>query len=60
MRLVAVAITFVTILSVLALEALRIAGILPIAFQAFAVPPAAAGRIVLAASRFGFAGLAVF
>jgi len=59
-RLGVIAIAFVTISSVLALEASGTAGILSVAFQAFAVPPAAAGRIVLAAFSVGFADLAVF
>jgi hypothetical protein len=60
LRLIMLAIAFVTVSSILPLGVLRGARILSIAFQTFRVPPTAAGRIVLAAFRAGFAGLAVF
>ncbi len=54
------AIAFIAISSILSLEVLRGARILAIAFQTFCVPPAAAGRIVLAALRGGLADIAEF
>ena len=53
------AIAFVTVSSILPLEVLRGARVLSIAFQTFRMPPTAAGRIVLAVFRAGFADLAV-
>jgi hypothetical protein len=60
LRLIVLAIAFVTVSSILPLDVLRGARVLSIAFQTFRVPPAAAGRIVLAAFRAGLADLAVF
>ena len=60
MRLILLAIAFVTISSILPLEVLRGARVLSIALQTFPVLPTAAGRIVLAAFRVGFADIAVF
>jgi hypothetical protein len=59
LRLILLAITFVTISSIISLEVLGRARVLSIAFQTFSVPPAAS-RIVLAVFRGGLAGIAVF
>jgi hypothetical protein len=59
-RLILLAIAFITIASILSLEILRGARVLAIAFQTFCMPPAAAGRIVLAALRGGLADIAEF
>jgi hypothetical protein len=59
LRLILLAIAFVTISSILPLETLRGARVLSIALQTFSVLPTAAGRIVLAAFRGGLAGVAV-
>ncbi len=60
MRLIVLTIAFGAVSNILPLEVLRGAWILSIALQTFAVPPAAAGRIVLAAFGSGLADLAVF
>jgi hypothetical protein len=60
LRLILLAVAFITIASILPLEVLRGARILSVAFQTFCVPPAAAGRIILAAFRGGLADIAVF
>ena len=54
-----VPVAFAAIPLILTLVRLRVSEIFAIAFQAFAVLPAPAWRIVLASIRFGFAHLAV-
>jgi hypothetical protein len=60
LRLILLAIAFITIASILPLEVLRGARVLAIAFQTLRMPPAAAGRIVLAALCRGLADIAEF
>jgi hypothetical protein len=60
LRLILLAIAFVAVANILPLEVLRGARVLSIALQTLRVPPTAAGRIVLAAFRAGFADVAVF
>ena len=54
------AVAFVTISNILALKVLGRSRILSIAFETLPVPPAAAGRIVLAAFGRGGTDVAVF
>jgi hypothetical protein len=58
--LILLAIAVITIASILLLEILRGARVLSITLQTLPVPPAAAGRIVLAMFRGGLTDIAVF